>query len=272
VVVPASMRLVWAEQIEEWLPHMRPAHVHVIEGRDQRLTGLKPGKAAPKAKAAKAAVIDIAGATIASSGDGCGLAGLAAGGSGDEAAEPRDNGGAAGTPSVEAAGTVPGAGGAATGLPRITITSYEMLKRLSCDACIKGAALREPLHWVGADGGVSVAARVRPPLQQQQQQQRAVAGLNTSDVACRGPGMLLPGTLLPVFGMSMWVVAAALNALRASARASAHAVLRLHASHRQHDRGPAALLGPWFCNIGCFVVAVPCRALHGCAALGRGGD
>jgi len=32
VLVPASMRLVWAEAAERWLPHVRPSNIHVIMG------------------------------------------------------------------------------------------------------------------------------------------------------------------------------------------------------------------------------------------------
>lgn len=37
IVVPASLRLVWAEELAKWLPHLRPSQVHVIEGRIDRL-------------------------------------------------------------------------------------------------------------------------------------------------------------------------------------------------------------------------------------------
>jgi len=37
VVTPASLRLAWAEELARWLPHLRPAHVHVVEGRADRL-------------------------------------------------------------------------------------------------------------------------------------------------------------------------------------------------------------------------------------------
>ena len=45
VIVPASLRLVWAEELARWLPALRPAHVHVIEGRTDRLQGPHPYKA-----------------------------------------------------------------------------------------------------------------------------------------------------------------------------------------------------------------------------------
>lgn len=70
VIVPASLRLVWAEEVERWLPHVRPGQVTVIEGKEDRLCDL------------------------------------------------------------------PEVGRRAT-LPQITITSYEMMKRLSCPACQK---------------------------------------------------------------------------------------------------------------------------------------
>lgn len=39
VVAPASLRLVWAEELARWLPHLRACAVHVIEGRTDRLHG-----------------------------------------------------------------------------------------------------------------------------------------------------------------------------------------------------------------------------------------
>ena len=39
VVVPASLRLAWAEELARWLPHLRPSAVHLIEGRTDRLDG-----------------------------------------------------------------------------------------------------------------------------------------------------------------------------------------------------------------------------------------
>ncbi len=38
VIVPASLRLAWAEEFEKWLPEVRPAHIHVIEGHADRVT------------------------------------------------------------------------------------------------------------------------------------------------------------------------------------------------------------------------------------------
>ena len=38
-IVPASLRLLWAEELEKWLPHLRPSDIHVIEGKANRLTG-----------------------------------------------------------------------------------------------------------------------------------------------------------------------------------------------------------------------------------------
>ena len=37
--MPASLRLVWAEELEKWLPHLRPSSIHVIEGKSDRLQG-----------------------------------------------------------------------------------------------------------------------------------------------------------------------------------------------------------------------------------------
>ena len=37
VIVPAAMRLVWAEELEKWLPSVRPSRIHVIESKADRL-------------------------------------------------------------------------------------------------------------------------------------------------------------------------------------------------------------------------------------------
>ncbi len=89
-IVPASLRLVWAEELEKWLPHLRPGQVHVIEGREHRLTQLHKD---------------------------------------------------------------------AVELPAVTITSYEMMKRLSCEACQKGAAVKGG-QGAGRGGGASNAPLV----------------------------------------------------------------------------------------------------------------
>ena len=39
IIVPASLRLVWAEELEKWLPRLRPSSIHVIEGKTDRLQG-----------------------------------------------------------------------------------------------------------------------------------------------------------------------------------------------------------------------------------------
>lgn len=41
IIVPASLRLVWAEELEKWLPHLRPSSIHVIEGKSDRLQGVQ---------------------------------------------------------------------------------------------------------------------------------------------------------------------------------------------------------------------------------------
>jgi hypothetical protein len=91
VIVPASLRLVWAEELERWLPHLRPAGIHVITGKDDRLCALPEG-------------------------------------------------------------------GRRQQLPQVTITSYEMMKRLTCEACQKGAACssqqaRAQQQWRGGGSG-----------------------------------------------------------------------------------------------------------------------
>lgn len=44
IIVPASLRLVWAEELEKWLPHLRPSCIHVIEGKEHRVAqvGVRP--------------------------------------------------------------------------------------------------------------------------------------------------------------------------------------------------------------------------------------
>jgi hypothetical protein len=37
IIVPASLRLVWAEELEKWLPQLRPSSIHVIEGKEGRV-------------------------------------------------------------------------------------------------------------------------------------------------------------------------------------------------------------------------------------------
>lgn len=37
IVVPASLRLSWVEEIEKWLPHLRPSSIHIIYGKTDRL-------------------------------------------------------------------------------------------------------------------------------------------------------------------------------------------------------------------------------------------
>ncbi len=172
----------WAEELEKWLPHLRPSQVHVIESRTDRLTAL------PQQQAERA---DNAGA--------CGRA--ADGTAADEV--PEAHAGGAMRPALQLGTDGPQA--AALGersapamaqharatdavmLPSVTITSYEMLKRLSCLACQKGAALAEQPAWMGparaADAGQLQAPNGRARQQQQQQ------GAGASAVgSCLGPG------------------------------------------------------------------------------------
>ncbi len=44
IIVPAALRLVWAEELEKWLPHVRPSAIHVIESKADRLDAdARPG-------------------------------------------------------------------------------------------------------------------------------------------------------------------------------------------------------------------------------------
>lgn len=40
VAVPASLRLMWAEEIERWIPQLRPSDIHIIFGSQDRISGL----------------------------------------------------------------------------------------------------------------------------------------------------------------------------------------------------------------------------------------
>ncbi|EFJ17354.1 hypothetical protein SELMODRAFT_233770 [Selaginella moellendorffii] len=44
VVCPASLRLVWAEELERWLPFLSPSDVHLVFGREDDLKDLKTPK------------------------------------------------------------------------------------------------------------------------------------------------------------------------------------------------------------------------------------
>lgn len=37
IVTPASLRLVWAEELERWLPGVQPGSIRIIEGHGDRL-------------------------------------------------------------------------------------------------------------------------------------------------------------------------------------------------------------------------------------------
>ncbi|KAK9844937.1 hypothetical protein WJX74_008894 [Apatococcus lobatus] len=79
IIAPASLRLVWAEELERWLPHLRPSQIHVIENRTDRLDLSKQ-------------------------------------------------------------------------LPQVVITSYEMLQRLTCDACRIGPPMQNTPTCPGKQG------------------------------------------------------------------------------------------------------------------------
>ena len=40
VILPASLRLMWAEEIERWVPQLRPGDIHIVFGSEDRLSGL----------------------------------------------------------------------------------------------------------------------------------------------------------------------------------------------------------------------------------------
>lgn len=139
VVVPASLRLVWAEEIERWLPHVRPGEVTVIEGREDRLCDLPDANARRREK-----------------------------------------------------------------LPAITITSYEMMKRLSCAACQK-------LLQGQAGGGVSGGSLGRSGSGRG----RGRGGSAKGKPCCTGPGTFPWGCSSSWIACCLWRVSCDLLAPRA---------------------------------------------------------
>jgi len=131
---------VWAEELEKWLPHLRPGAVRVIEGREDRISlqaAGEGGNGTGSSKAAKGKTQQQAAAAEQRRGDEI------------ESAEAAAAGSASAADGLSAVAKDPDAIRAL--MPSITITSYEMMKRLSCDACQKGIACSAP-------GAVTVAS------------------------------------------------------------------------------------------------------------------
>jgi len=138
--------------------------VHVVEGKEHRLTSLHKGTtsggSAGPAATATVTANGPAGADGAAAGQqppSLSAAALAAAqatreaGGGDAAAASAAAAATAAAAAAAAAATAAQAspeGEAAQQLPLITVTSYEMLKRLSCEPCRKGCALYERCSWM----------------------------------------------------------------------------------------------------------------------------
>ena len=62
VVVPASLRLTWAQELERWLPQLQPRHLHIIFGSADKFSLLHLAREFPYAGAAAGARVAAAGA------------------------------------------------------------------------------------------------------------------------------------------------------------------------------------------------------------------
>jgi len=108
IICPASIRLLWAEELEKWLPSLAPSSVSLIQAR----ADWRPHDTAAT-PAATAAGPDAAPA--------------------DPSAASTSAGGVAGEGGAESGGAA--AAAPAPQRPRILISSYQMLRNLSCKAC-----------------------------------------------------------------------------------------------------------------------------------------
>lgn len=137
VIVPASLRLVWAEELEKWLPHLRPSCIHVIEGKEDRVgqvgrhdRGIGAGRSYRSTVGTTRGGGRVAALRLRAfvHPPSCWLTVYAA-----------------------SAAFVQGS------LPHVVITSYEMMQRLTCDAC-KGRGGQQ----------ASVVSGTRPPCRDTQ--------------------------------------------------------------------------------------------------------
>ena len=119
--MPASLRLVWAEELEKWLPHLRPSCIHVIEGKADRVAQARAQRAC-FAAAQRALGGGLGGHAL--------LRAQWAQGPGVHRCPACLPVGLPGPPLCSRASLcLQGA------LPHVVITSYEMMQRLTCDAC-----------------------------------------------------------------------------------------------------------------------------------------
>jgi hypothetical protein len=129
IIVPASLRLVWAEELEKWLPHLRPASIHVIEGKENRVSQVTGWLAGLVSAEADGACVWMGVATW-----WVGLAAVCMDGS--VSCLHSRTAAAAVAFTHPALPLLPRAHPTLQGsLPLVTITSYEMMQRLTCDAC-----------------------------------------------------------------------------------------------------------------------------------------
>lgn len=142
VICPASIRLLWCEELEKWLPSLRPCDITVVQGNAD--WGADPRHADRPATSASAADYSIPPTPAAVSGDG---------------GSQRDPDAAVPQPGTQVSGDTdsrggmtqrrrkrlsivdfessPAAGTQAEGQPRVIITSYHMAANLSCRRCTK---------------------------------------------------------------------------------------------------------------------------------------
>lgn len=108
IVVPASLRLVWAEELERWLPHLRPSRIHVIEGKEHRVAQVCGRHSAMRSRLVVAL-------------QGCERVGSSR--QGQQAWPVKLHCDCLSPPVLQGS------------VPLVCITSYEMMQRLTCDAC-----------------------------------------------------------------------------------------------------------------------------------------
>ena len=155
IVVPASLRLAWAEELAKWLPQIRPSQVHVIEGRTDRLSGSSIPQVGPVHMKLRQ-ICERCRLPLESSGPlPTSLQSVQAfANRQNELCQALHTGGIWGTSYDR---SFPSALSVNHRCMQIVITSYDMLMRLSCKICKKeqsrpGAACTGPENCMAARG------------------------------------------------------------------------------------------------------------------------
>lgn len=133
VICPASIRLLWAEELEKWLPALRPGDVHLITGHaDWRPEVFRPGATAT---APPTAECDPVSSTQT---QGRSTQGRSTQARSTQAAVIEfedDSDSEAAAPGSEGSAATDGTGAAAERRPAVVVCSYTMAANLSCRSC-----------------------------------------------------------------------------------------------------------------------------------------